>query len=1106
MQAAAINRFVIARRLLICRATRSLAWGVLIWVAGVLPICITAQSEFDGRRIESVRVDILDSKGSANNADPYSVIAEKMKGEAYSAAAVRDAVQALYKTRTAGSIETTAARLQSGGVEIVFRIRRKPILDRITLIIDKYQGEPVTEQELLFKLNLVSRDEPVSSQMLGNSADQILDYLRERGFLASEIATELKPLPAEGTVEAIFRVSPGDQAKVGSFDIRLDGLETQIPPKSISLKPEAYFSRQRLNRDLQSIRSVLRDRGFLAPRIDDVKVTYDSDANRVNIELRGERGPTVEVKVTSDREKVSKALQNKLLPIRREGTLDFAAIVEGERRLENHFQELGYFFVDVTPVCSADPPISDGDQGTLPNDTEFLCSNLSSSEIGTSNVTVDYRVRLRRKLRLSSIRIRGTDKLTIDEIRSVVQSQEANVLGVLPLFGYGRGVTSLALLEEDAETIRSLMNELGYRQAAVRVNQGVSPTGDDLVITFEVDEGPLTTVDAIRVSGNSAVASDELLEEINSLNGAPYSRAKVRNAVRKLTAFYAERGYFDARVTSEVIEDDPPAGSSSRQVKVEFRIENEGGPVTIGRVLVTGNELTRDSAIERASVLKPGDLLRAVDIYSTEQNLYGTDAFERVDVKLQPAGTAPSGQQQRDVIINVAEQPPRLIQYGGGYSTDVGVNGFFDLRHVNLLGRLWQGGARVRVSTRQQLFQFDFVNPRFLRDGVRGFAPLTLSAQYQRDSTVTRFFRSAFDKGTFGIVQRLDAQGSPIDEFGNKTGSPTINRLTLSAETSRTLSVRNRSLIYAKFKFEDVRLFNIESLLVKDLLRPDSRIRTSGFSFTYVRDTRKNCSPRYTLLETIAKGEPGEKCRYNATDPTKGSYITAEYSISVPGLGANIGFQKLQASYNFYYTFPRLKRATVAGRAILGLGQVFSNSDRFSSAQFPGLNGILPISERFFAGGSTTLRGFDFEEAGPRAVIVPQGTFLNSSGQQVTLDPFTLPFGGNALAIVNLEARLPISRSLRAVPFYDGGNVFRRAGDIFNPPNANTSFEKNLRALWSHTVGLGFRLRTPVGGELGVDIGYLINPPRFLIPQINNPDAIYKLRQTQIHFRFSQAF
>ncbi|MBX3299655.1 MAG: BamA/TamA family outer membrane protein [Acidobacteria bacterium] len=166
----------------------------------------------------------------------------------------------------------------------------------------------------------------------------------------------------------------------------------------------------------------------------------------------------------------------------------------------------------------------------------------------------------------------------------------------------------------------------------------------------------------------------------------------------------------------------------------------------------------------------------------------------------------------------------------------------------------------------------------------------------------------------------------------------------------------------------------------------------------------------------------------------------------------------------------------------------------------------MPISERFFAGGSTTLRGFDFEEAGPRAVIVPQGTFLNSSGQQVTLDPFTLPFGGNALAIVNLEARLPISRSLRAVPFYDGGNVFRRAGDIFNPPNANTSFEKNLRALWSHTVGLGFRLRTPVGGELGVDIGYLINPPRFLIPQINNPDAIYKLRQTQIHFRFSQAF
>ena len=113
-----------------------------------------------------------------------------------------------------------------------------------------------------------------------------------------------------------------------------------------------------------------------------------------------------------------------------------------------------------------------------------------------------------------------------------------------------------------------------------------------------------------------------------------------------------------------------------------------------------------------------------------------------------------------------------------------------------------------------------------------------------------------------------------------------------------------------------------------------------------------------------------------------------------------------------------------------------------------------------------------------------------------------------SLAVVNIEGRVPLSDSIRAVPFYDGGNVFRRVGDIFNPPDvpANDVFRQNLRALWSHTVGLGLRIKTPIGGEFGVDYGFLLNPPRFLIPQQAGPDAIYQLRRGQLHFRFSQAF
>jgi outer membrane protein insertion porin family len=705
--------------------------------------------------------------------------------------------------------------------------------------------------------------------------------------------------------------------------------------------------------------------------------------------------------------------------------------------------------------------------------------------------------------------LQGTDQFTADDIKAALETKEANILGFIPIFGYGRGYTSAHLLEEDASTIRSLLRELGYRDATVRVNQGVTPEGDNLIITFVVDQGPPTIVSGVEITGNSAFTDDVLKAQIPDLTGKNFSRARARNAQRKLSAFYSNAGYYDAVVDFSIDERTEDPATKNKLFKLTFNVRNEGKPVYIDRVLVTGNVRTKSEAIQRAVTLRPGELLKATDVYTSEQNLYGSDAFQKVEIKPRAAGFRPDGSPIRDLIVNVEEQAPRILSYGGGYSTDVGANAFVDIRHLNLFGRLWQGGARVRASRLQQIVQIDYLNPRFFRDGDKRFAPLTLSAQYQRDSTVTRFFRSAFDKGTFGIVQRVDENGNPIDIFGVETGDPTLNRATFTAETNRTISRRNRSVLFFRYRFEDVRLYKIESLLIKDLLLPDSKIRVSGFGATFVRDTRERCGIEYTILEIIARGEPGESCKYNASDPTNGSYLTAEYNFSLPALGANIGFQKFQASYNYYYTFPKLKNTTIAARGILGLANVFSNGDRFPPDQFPGLEGILPISERFFAGGANTLRGFDYEEAGPRVVVVPEGIFHDNKGDPKFLDPFTVPFGGNALAVVNVEARIPLTKSVRAVSFYDGGNVFLNVKDIFKAPAPAAPgdvFVQNLRAVWSHTVGAGLRVKTPVGGEIGVDYGYLLNPPEFLIPQVNAPNAIYRLNPNQVHFRFSHAF
>ncbi|HUF04947.1 MAG TPA: POTRA domain-containing protein [Aridibacter sp.] len=1098
---------------------RPLAGGPVAPAAALVLLLLSAfaafgQGDLEDRRIARIDITFEGTDRDVAVFEQFRNTVEDVLGPTYSAVRIRSALEALYRTDRIVSSTVEAERVGDDQVIIRFIIKRKSRVRRIAVNIIEPEETPISEADILLRLNLLSPGSTFSERVLEENASAILSYLYTQGFYNAQVEYDQQPVQNDTDVNVTFNVTPGEQATVDQFLIEIERFNKQEVVPELALQSGSPFSQRALADDVELIRSALRDQGFYAPRIGESRFVFDRETNTIDIEVTGAAGPVVNVVVDAEGVKIGESRKTELLPILREGTLDYSAIVEGERRLENYFQEQGYFFARVTPVCSVEPGFSPDEAFETTNGSEELCTALSGAPLENRTVNVTYDADLRLRLKLIDIRLEGTDVLSIDDITSVLESQEASIFGIIPYLGYGRGYTSLDLLEKDRTTILSIMRELGYRNAQVGVRQGVAPNAEDLIITFIVEEGLPTKVSAIEIEGNDEFTDDELGAVVPNIAGENFSRAKARNGVSKLSQFYADKGYFNARVDYAVVEvDDRPEGEFD-EIKLVYRIEQEGRRVIVNRVLITGTEDTKESAVLKAIDIAPGEVLRQTDIFTSEQNLYATDVFDLVEVKPEPAGEAPDGESELyDVLIGLTEKPPRLMTYGGGYSTDVGLSGFFDIRHFNLFGRFHQGGAQVRMSQRRQLVQFDYVNPRFLSDGVnengkKRFAPLIFSAQYQRDSTVTRFFRSTFDEGTFGIVQRVDDEGNPIDEFGNSTGDPTINSFSLSAETNRTISRKDRAIFFLRYRFEDVRLFNFESLLIRELLRPDAKIRISGFTATFVRDTRKDCDIKYTLLEIISRGEPGERCRYSSGDPTDGDYLTAEYKFSTPILGANVGFNKFQISYNRYFTVNALKKTTFAGRAILGIANVFSGGNRFGGTDFPGLDGLLPISERFFAGGSTTLRGFAFESAGPRVAIVPEGSFRNQQGEEITLNPFTIPFGGNGLAVVNLEARVPFTDTFRVVPFYDGGNVFRKASEIFNPSNEQPGdqFQTNVRAVWTHTVGLGLRIKTPFGGEFAIDYGYLLNPPKFIIPNDNGPDGIFRLKQGQVHFRFSQAF
>jgi len=1081
--------------------------------------------DYEGRQITAVELVFEGTENVPAAQAEFLSLLKVAPNTQFSAVHVRDSLQALFDSgRVANArvevIDEGANR--TGPVRLRFVVQRQVQVGDVRIELGPYTGSPISTDELRGRISFAQSGNRLTKQLILRNADEIQTYLRDRGYFNATVdpVEQLGPRGLRATVT--YKVTPGEQAKVDKFDVQIAGFDASVVRDSLILQPNVPFTRDSLGEDVKHVRDALVTAGYLAPVLDDARVERDAEKNTVKILLKGSLGPKVSVAVKNY--EINEKTQRDLLPVKREGNVDFSAIVEGERRIRNKLQEEGYFFAEITAACTVTNPPPD--LGT--NGTRDTCENLNPVTLTGHSVAIEYAVERGRRFRLTDIRVTGTNKLSFADVEADLKTQKANAIGLIPFLGYGRGYTSLTLLEQDRRTIEAFMRDLGYRKAKAQVLQGVSINGDGLIITFQVDEGPLTRIAGVEVKGNKIYTDERIRQELRTVIEAPYSRSQARADGDRVAALYSREGYVNARVDFSVVE--LPKKGDEERVKLVYTIADEGDKVFINRIVINGvtgtvnTRRTKRAAIRRAILIAEGDVLRADRISDAERELYLTDAYRQVVIRTEPAGDTASGYKQRDVIIDVEEKQPNVMDYGGGYSTDYGALGLFEISNVNLMNRLRQGALRLRASGRQQLVRLEYLDPRFARYNKTQFAPLAASVEYQRDSTVTRFFRSAIDRGTQGIVQRVDEEGNPIDIFGNQVGDPTINRFTAALQTQRVLDRKTRSIIFARYSYEDVRLYNLESLVVRPILEPDDKVRLSKIGVSFIRDTRERCERGLLgrIDEDEEPGAPGEVCRYNQVDATRGDFLSVDYALALRQLGGNISFNRFQANYRRYYKAAWLRDTVFAGNATLGLANLFNPRDRDENGVIDEIDLTLPISERFFSGGSTTLRGFSFEEAGPREVVIPLGPFRDQDKNVVFLNPFTVPVGGNALAVVNLEARVPLTRAVQVVPFYDGGNVFRRVGDLFGkedttpvpPGDLMAAINKaNLRAHWTNTVGLGVRLQTPFGGALAVDYGFLLNPPEFLIPQrgpggvlFDGTPAVFRLHRGALHFRITQTF
>ena len=157
-----------------------------------------------------------------------------------------------------------------------------------------------------------------------------------------------------------------------------------------------------------------------------------------------------------------------------------------------------------------------------------------------------------------------------------------------------------------------------------------------------------------------------------------------------------------------------------------------------------------------------------------------------------------------------------------------------------------------------------------------------------------------------------------------RVNEPTINRLTVALETQRVLDQKTHTIVFARYSYEDVRLFNLQSLLVSpscnQIVRCGFPVLAPRWCATHVKDVNVGCWALLAILIALIQAIPGEICRYNQVDATRGYFFSVDYAIALRQLGGNLSFNKLQASYRTYHKINRLRGTVFAANATLGSG------------------------------------------------------------------------------------------------------------------------------------------------------------------------------------------
>ncbi len=160
-------------------------------------------------------------------------------------------------------------RTRTGPVRLRFVVQRQMQIAEVRIELGPVTGTPISVDELRARLNFVQPGTRLAKQLILRNADEIQVYLRDRGYFNAivEPVEQLGPRGIRATVT--YRVTPGEQAKVETFDIAIAGFDASAVRNSLILQPSVPFTRDALGADVNRVREALVTAGFLSPVLED---------------------------------------------------------------------------------------------------------------------------------------------------------------------------------------------------------------------------------------------------------------------------------------------------------------------------------------------------------------------------------------------------------------------------------------------------------------------------------------------------------------------------------------------------------------------------------------------------------------------------------------------------------------------------------------------------------------------------------------------------------------------------------------------------------------------------------------------------------------------